>query len=123
MKASGESSTTKHRLLHASGPHPIPPPNDPKGLDLVVDSLRRILVLVLLARAVAVAPGSSIAASVDESTRQRSVLVCRVRVMSVVRTDTLLECVLCLDRSIPQLHRRVKVDRLEVVLFQRHSRG
>ncbi|KZV58704.1 hypothetical protein F511_28793 [Dorcoceras hygrometricum] len=30
MKASGESSTTKPRLLHASGPHPIPPPNDPK---------------------------------------------------------------------------------------------
>ncbi|KZV37061.1 hypothetical protein F511_05301 [Dorcoceras hygrometricum] len=30
MKARGESSTTKHRLLHASGPHPIPPPNDPK---------------------------------------------------------------------------------------------
>ncbi|KZV38677.1 hypothetical protein F511_33622 [Dorcoceras hygrometricum] len=30
MKASGESSTTKHRLIHASGPHPIPPPNDPK---------------------------------------------------------------------------------------------
>ncbi|KZV20401.1 hypothetical protein F511_40841 [Dorcoceras hygrometricum] len=30
MKASGESSTTKHRLLHASGPHPIPPPNDPQ---------------------------------------------------------------------------------------------
>ncbi|KZV42878.1 hypothetical protein F511_17482 [Dorcoceras hygrometricum] len=30
IKASGESSTTKHRLLHASGPHPIPPPNDPK---------------------------------------------------------------------------------------------
>ncbi|KZV20583.1 hypothetical protein F511_09990 [Dorcoceras hygrometricum] len=29
IKASGESSTTKHRLLHASGPHPIPPPNDP----------------------------------------------------------------------------------------------
>ncbi|KZV45559.1 dual specificity protein kinase shkC-like [Dorcoceras hygrometricum] len=29
-KASGESSTTKHRLLHASGPHPILPPNDPK---------------------------------------------------------------------------------------------
>ncbi|KZV58453.1 carboxyl-terminal-processing peptidase 1, chloroplastic [Dorcoceras hygrometricum] len=28
-KASGESSTTKHRLLDASGPHPIPPPNDP----------------------------------------------------------------------------------------------
>ncbi|KZV29187.1 hypothetical protein F511_30660 [Dorcoceras hygrometricum] len=32
MKASGESSTTKHRLLHASGPHPITPPNDPKCL-------------------------------------------------------------------------------------------
>ncbi|KZV21023.1 hypothetical protein F511_28245 [Dorcoceras hygrometricum] len=31
MRASGESSTTKHRLLHASGPHPIPPPNDPKS--------------------------------------------------------------------------------------------
>ncbi|KZV52228.1 membrane-bound transcription factor site-2 protease [Dorcoceras hygrometricum] len=30
MRVSGESSTTKHRLLHASGPHPIPPPNDPK---------------------------------------------------------------------------------------------
>ncbi|KZV30040.1 protein PELOTA 1 [Dorcoceras hygrometricum] len=30
MKASGESSTTKHRLLHASRPHPILPPNDPK---------------------------------------------------------------------------------------------
>ncbi|KZV55701.1 hypothetical protein F511_14121 [Dorcoceras hygrometricum] len=30
IRASGESSTTKHRLLHVSGPHPIPPPNDPK---------------------------------------------------------------------------------------------
>ncbi|KZV56599.1 hypothetical protein F511_09078 [Dorcoceras hygrometricum] len=28
-KASGESSTTKHRILHASGPHPIPSPDDP----------------------------------------------------------------------------------------------
>ncbi|KZV46988.1 hypothetical protein F511_15785 [Dorcoceras hygrometricum] len=28
MSASGESSTTMHRLLHASGSHPIPPPND-----------------------------------------------------------------------------------------------
>ncbi|KZV20448.1 retrovirus-related Pol polyprotein from transposon TNT 1-94, partial [Dorcoceras hygrometricum] len=28
MKASDESSATKHRLLHGSGPHPIPPPND-----------------------------------------------------------------------------------------------
>ncbi|KZV39549.1 polygalacturonase-like [Dorcoceras hygrometricum] len=33
MRASGESSTMKHRLLHASGPHPIPPPNDPRILD------------------------------------------------------------------------------------------
>ncbi|KZV53090.1 putative LRR receptor-like serine/threonine-protein kinase [Dorcoceras hygrometricum] len=30
MSASGESSTTMHRLLHASGSQPIPPPNDPK---------------------------------------------------------------------------------------------
>ncbi|KZV20487.1 hypothetical protein F511_30936 [Dorcoceras hygrometricum] len=28
-KASGESLTTNHRLLHASGPHPTPPPDDP----------------------------------------------------------------------------------------------
>ncbi|KZV14505.1 organic cation/carnitine transporter 2-like [Dorcoceras hygrometricum] len=27
--ASDESSTTKHRPLHASGPHPTPPPDDP----------------------------------------------------------------------------------------------
>ncbi|KZV20906.1 hypothetical protein F511_14920 [Dorcoceras hygrometricum] len=30
MRGSGESSTTKHRLLHVSGHHPIPPPNDSK---------------------------------------------------------------------------------------------
>ncbi|KZV51127.1 11-beta-hydroxysteroid dehydrogenase 1B-like [Dorcoceras hygrometricum] len=30
MSASGESSTTMHQLLHASGSHPIPPPDDPK---------------------------------------------------------------------------------------------
>ncbi|KZV24716.1 hypothetical protein F511_28167 [Dorcoceras hygrometricum] len=30
MRASGESSTTKHQLLHASRSHPIPSPNDPK---------------------------------------------------------------------------------------------
>ncbi|KZV38255.1 hypothetical protein F511_13579 [Dorcoceras hygrometricum] len=30
MSASGESSTTMHRLLHASGSHPILPPDDPK---------------------------------------------------------------------------------------------
>ncbi|KZV17643.1 hypothetical protein F511_23212 [Dorcoceras hygrometricum] len=29
MTASDESSTTMHRLLHASGSHPIPPPDDP----------------------------------------------------------------------------------------------
>ncbi|KZV35733.1 hypothetical protein F511_14088 [Dorcoceras hygrometricum] len=33
MSASGKSSTTMHRLLHASGPHPIPPPNDPQGVE------------------------------------------------------------------------------------------
>ncbi|KZV26639.1 hypothetical protein F511_15747 [Dorcoceras hygrometricum] len=31
MSASGESSTTMHRLLHASGSHPIPPPDDPNA--------------------------------------------------------------------------------------------
>ncbi|KZV17425.1 hypothetical protein F511_09097 [Dorcoceras hygrometricum] len=31
MSASGESSTTMHRLLHASGFHPIPTPYDPKS--------------------------------------------------------------------------------------------
>ncbi|KZV54461.1 hypothetical protein F511_29949 [Dorcoceras hygrometricum] len=30
MSASGESSTTMHRLLHASGSHPIPTPYDPR---------------------------------------------------------------------------------------------
>ncbi|KZV58555.1 hypothetical protein F511_23685 [Dorcoceras hygrometricum] len=30
MSARGESSTTMHRLLHASGSHPIPMPYDPK---------------------------------------------------------------------------------------------
>ncbi|KZV52490.1 BTB/POZ domain-containing protein-like [Dorcoceras hygrometricum] len=30
MSASGESSTTMHRLLNASGSHPIPTPDDPK---------------------------------------------------------------------------------------------
>ncbi|KZV33676.1 callose synthase 12-like [Dorcoceras hygrometricum] len=30
MSASGEYSTTMHRLLHASGSHPIPTPYDPK---------------------------------------------------------------------------------------------
>ncbi|KZV17119.1 hypothetical protein F511_19592 [Dorcoceras hygrometricum] len=38
MSASGESSTTMHRLLHASGSHPILPPNDPKRCVLVGSS-------------------------------------------------------------------------------------
>ncbi|KZV51725.1 thioredoxin family protein [Dorcoceras hygrometricum] len=33
MSASGESSTTIHRLLHALGSHPIPTPYDPKNLE------------------------------------------------------------------------------------------
>ncbi|KZV39389.1 hypothetical protein F511_23549 [Dorcoceras hygrometricum] len=32
MSTSGESSTTMHRLLHASGSHPILPPNDPNAV-------------------------------------------------------------------------------------------
>ncbi|KZV47975.1 heme peroxidase [Dorcoceras hygrometricum] len=44
-KASGESSTTKHRLLHASGPHPIPPPNDPKWVGKRV-KVRRLSCIV-----------------------------------------------------------------------------
>ncbi|KZV22665.1 spindle pole body component 110-like [Dorcoceras hygrometricum] len=35
MSASGESSTTMHRLLHASGSHPIPTPGDPKEQECV----------------------------------------------------------------------------------------
>ncbi|KZV17274.1 heat stress transcription factor A-5-like [Dorcoceras hygrometricum] len=31
MSASGESSTTMHRPIHASGSHPIPPPDDPNN--------------------------------------------------------------------------------------------
>ncbi|KZV24061.1 hypothetical protein F511_41674 [Dorcoceras hygrometricum] len=33
MSASGESSTTMHRLLHASRSHPIPLPDDPNSID------------------------------------------------------------------------------------------
>ncbi|KZV36090.1 hypothetical protein F511_30307 [Dorcoceras hygrometricum] len=43
MSASGESSTTMHRLLHVSGSHPIPPPYDPK-CDVVVSEVQRKLV-------------------------------------------------------------------------------
>ncbi|KZV53015.1 hypothetical protein F511_27631 [Dorcoceras hygrometricum] len=35
MSASGESSTTMHRLPHASGSHPIPTPYDPKLVDFI----------------------------------------------------------------------------------------
>ncbi|KZV40597.1 hypothetical protein F511_11406 [Dorcoceras hygrometricum] len=42
MKASGESSTTKNRLLHASGPHPIPPPNDHKSGDADGENCSRL---------------------------------------------------------------------------------
>ncbi|KZV54255.1 hypothetical protein F511_23897 [Dorcoceras hygrometricum] len=37
MSASGESSTTMHRLLHASGSHPIPTPYDPKTGNVAAD--------------------------------------------------------------------------------------
>ncbi|KZV41000.1 hypothetical protein F511_18363 [Dorcoceras hygrometricum] len=40
MSASGESSTTMHRLLHASGSHPIPTPYDPKFANPVHDQIR-----------------------------------------------------------------------------------
>ncbi|KZV36645.1 hypothetical protein F511_38497 [Dorcoceras hygrometricum] len=39
MSASGESSTMMHRLLHASGSHPIPTPYDPKVLRIADTSL------------------------------------------------------------------------------------
>ncbi|KZV44695.1 hypothetical protein F511_35806 [Dorcoceras hygrometricum] len=41
MSASGESSTTMHRLLHASGSHPIPTPNDPKPKNLKISKLTK----------------------------------------------------------------------------------
>ncbi|KZV33778.1 hypothetical protein F511_16011 [Dorcoceras hygrometricum] len=43
MKASGESLTTKHRLLHASGPHPIPPPNRPQVSRQNGSKVRRLI--------------------------------------------------------------------------------
>ncbi|KZV38809.1 Glycosyl hydrolase family 38 protein isoform 1 [Dorcoceras hygrometricum] len=43
MSASGESSTTMHRLLHASGSHPIPPPNDPKLIPMIVEEIWQAL--------------------------------------------------------------------------------
>ncbi|KZV28074.1 hypothetical protein F511_02160 [Dorcoceras hygrometricum] len=47
MRASGESSTTKRRILHASGSHPIPPPNDPKRNAVVSTSSNDIVLLSL----------------------------------------------------------------------------
>ncbi|KZV26579.1 hypothetical protein F511_07544 [Dorcoceras hygrometricum] len=38
MSVSGESSTTMHRLLHASGSHPIPPPDDPNSRAIPAES-------------------------------------------------------------------------------------
>ncbi|KZV46682.1 hypothetical protein F511_06794 [Dorcoceras hygrometricum] len=52
VKASGESSTTKHRLLHASGPHAIPQPNDP-NLVARVEISRCVSVFALRIKATA----------------------------------------------------------------------
>ncbi|KZV42884.1 hypothetical protein F511_26279 [Dorcoceras hygrometricum] len=45
MSTSDESSTTMHRLLHASGSHPIPTPYDPNS-DVVSVTYEDLLVLV-----------------------------------------------------------------------------
>ncbi|KZV16218.1 hypothetical protein F511_42430 [Dorcoceras hygrometricum] len=42
-RASGESSTTKHRLLQASEPHPIPPHDDPNGVGPAVGERVRLI--------------------------------------------------------------------------------
>ncbi|KZV19383.1 hypothetical protein F511_04244 [Dorcoceras hygrometricum] len=47
MSASDESSTTMHRLLHASGSHPIPPPNDPIFNDENSDSTKEIKIQLM----------------------------------------------------------------------------
>ncbi|KZV51173.1 hypothetical protein F511_19723 [Dorcoceras hygrometricum] len=44
MSASGESSTTMHRLLHASGSHPIPTPYDPNDVNRAVDLMESLVV-------------------------------------------------------------------------------
>ncbi|KZV25234.1 hypothetical protein F511_25478 [Dorcoceras hygrometricum] len=63
-KANSESSTTEHRLLHASGPHPTPPPDDTESVngskgdvsvtqcELLVLELNLKLLLVDIARSV-----------------------------------------------------------------------
>ncbi|KZV35226.1 hypothetical protein F511_42365 [Dorcoceras hygrometricum] len=51
-KASGESSTTKHRLLHASGPHPILPPNDPNRVGKRVKVRRLSCIVSMMFRVV-----------------------------------------------------------------------
>ncbi|KZV45759.1 mannan endo-1,4-beta-mannosidase 6-like [Dorcoceras hygrometricum] len=50
MSASGESSTTMHRLLHASGSHPIPTPYDPKRLAPTISQMEIALLWLLLIR-------------------------------------------------------------------------
>ncbi|KZV19875.1 poly [Dorcoceras hygrometricum] len=55
VKASGESSTTKHRLLHASGPHPIPPPNDPNRCYLEIEIAKRCRLHKLIRQRFAIA--------------------------------------------------------------------
>ncbi|KZV15619.1 hypothetical protein F511_38623 [Dorcoceras hygrometricum] len=48
MSASGESSTTMHRLLHASGSHPIPQSNDPNTCILFLAVICVVLLLSVL---------------------------------------------------------------------------
>ncbi|KZV52481.1 eukaryotic translation initiation factor 4G-like [Dorcoceras hygrometricum] len=48
MSASGESSTTMHRLLHASGSHPILTPHDPKSRCFVVKDSPLALVEIIV---------------------------------------------------------------------------
>ncbi|KZV46576.1 hypothetical protein F511_38917 [Dorcoceras hygrometricum] len=59
MSASGESSTTMHRLLHASGSHPIPTPYDPNLPEIccayvqqVLNQISRTLLVVVVAQEV-----------------------------------------------------------------------
>ncbi|KZV56127.1 leucine-rich repeat-containing protein [Dorcoceras hygrometricum] len=56
MRASGESSTTKHRLLHASGSHPIPPPNDPKSLSNTIVKIDHQVTIYLHAQNITMFP-------------------------------------------------------------------
>ncbi|KZV36698.1 putative RNA-dependent RNA polymerase 1 [Dorcoceras hygrometricum] len=62
MSASGESSTTMHRLLHASGSHPISPPDDPNRQDIAGASPER--------RSPEAAPPRILRAAAAQSSRQ-----------------------------------------------------